>query len=127
MTRYLTLDELLRGARVVVGDDLAVRDLGLLDSALARPQTTVFGEDAYPSFHEKAAALLHSLVSNHGLVDGNKRIAFAATRVFARLNGYTTHPGDEDAWFDLVLAVAEGKLSEVSDIAEQLRDVLTAS
>ena len=111
----------------MLAGDLAVRDLGLLESALARPQTSVFGEDAYPSFHQKAAALLHSLVSNDALLDGNKRVAFAATRVFARLNGYTTDPGDEDAWFDLVLAVAQGKLSEVSEIAERLRDLLMAS
>jgi hypothetical protein len=51
-------------------------------AAAARPRTTVFGEDAYPAFEDKAAALLHSLVRNHALVDGNERLAWAAARVF---------------------------------------------
>lgn len=66
-------------------DEVALRDRGLLASAAARPQTTVFGEDAYPSFAEKAAALMHSLARNHPLVDGNRRLAWAATRVFCLL------------------------------------------
>ncbi len=65
----------------------AVRDAGLLAAAAGRPRVTVFGGDAYPTFDDKAAALLHSLVRNHALVDGNKRLAWAATRVFCILNG----------------------------------------
>jgi death on curing protein len=92
VTRYLALDEVLKGAVAVLGPNPPVRDVGLLESALARPQTTVFGEDAYPSFAEKAAAVLHSMVANHPFVDGNKRMAFAVVAAFAALNGYTVHP-----------------------------------
>lgn len=84
---YLTLPELLRIADRVIDGDVQVRDHGLLEAALARPQARVFGEDAYPSLHEKAAALLHSLTCNHALVDGNKRLALAALIVFYGLNG----------------------------------------
>jgi death on curing protein len=106
-----------------MGDALVVRDAGLLDSALARPQTTIFGEDAYPSFHEKAAALLHSTVRNHALVDGNKRLGFLLTVVFARLNGHRPS-GDEQAWFDLIVGVADGRVDEVHDIAKRLQALL---
>ncbi len=54
-----------------------VRDLGLLQSAAARPQASAFGEDAYPSLLEKSAALVHSIARNHALVDGNKRLTLA--------------------------------------------------
>lgn len=75
-----------------------MRDAGLLAAAAGRPRTTVFGEDAYPTFPEKAAALMHCLARNHALVDGNKRLAWAATRVFCLLNGR-----------DIVLAVDEAE------------------
>ena len=80
MTRYLSLDDLLTIADAAVSEEMVVRDAGLLESALARPQSTVFGADAYPTLHTKAAALLHSLARNHALVDGNKRLAWLATR-----------------------------------------------
>ncbi|MCT1617021.1 type II toxin-antitoxin system death-on-curing family toxin [Kocuria indica] len=82
-----------------------VRDVGLLASALARPATTVFGEDAYAAIQLKAAALLESLIRNHALVDGNKRTAWTLMVVFLGLNGYR-HDFDTDTAFDLVLAVA---------------------
>lgn len=69
---YLTLPELIRIAERTLGGEVLVRDYGLLQSALTRPQTTAFGADAYSSLEEKTAALLHSLVRNHTLVDGNK-------------------------------------------------------
>lgn len=105
---YLTIEDLLEIAAGVL-DDVAVRDRGLLASAAGRPQTSVFGEDAYPTLAEKAAALMHSIARNHALVDGNKRLAWAATRVFCLLN-------DTDLVFEiddaeaLVLAVATGDL-----------------
>lgn len=68
---HLTLDEALHVARRTVGDDVVVRDAGLLEAALARPATTVDSRDAYPSVVEKGAALVHSAVRNHALVDGN--------------------------------------------------------
>ena len=85
---YLDLEDLLRIAARVVGDEVQVRDAGLLESAAHRPRTTVFGADAYPDVHDKAAALLHSVVSNHALVDGNKRLGLAAVIAFLGLNGW---------------------------------------
>lgn len=119
MTRYLTLDDLLHIARAAAGVEVAVRDVGLLESALARPRTTVFGEDAYPDGHLKAAAVLHSLVRNHALVDGNERLGWAATAVFLGINGHRV-VATQDEVFDLVLAVAEGSLDEVAEIAKRL-------
>ena len=105
---YLSADDLLEVAAGVL-DEVQVRDAGLLASAAARPTTSVFGADAYPNFAEKAAALMHSLARNHALVDGNKRLAWSATRAFCLLNGrdirYQT-----DAAETFVLAVAAGEL-----------------
>jgi death-on-curing protein len=109
--------DLLEIAADILGD-VAVRDHGLLASAAARPATTVLGEDAYPTFAEKAAALMHSLARNHALVDGNKRLAWAATRVFCLLNGNDMAFGVDEAE-TLVLAVARGDL-DVPDIAASI-------
>lgn len=92
-----------------------MRDRGLLASAAGRPRTTVFGEDAYPTLADKAAALMHSIARNHALVDGNKRLAWAATRIFCLLNGRDLVFAVDDAEA-LVLAVARGDL-EVATIA----------
>ena len=83
---FLTVDDLLEIAEKIL-PIVAVRDVGLLSSAASRPRASAFGADAYPSFAEKAAALLHSIARNHALVDGNKRLAWAATRTFCLLNG----------------------------------------
>ena len=99
-----------------------VRDFGLLESALARPPTTVLGQDAYPTVHLKAAALLHSVCTNHALVDGNERLAWAVTAVFLVLNGERIRT-DQDAVFDLVIAVSGGRLRELDLIAAALRDL----
>ena len=120
MTRYLSLDDLLRIADAAAGVEVVVRDVGLLESALGRPRATVFGEDAYPAIHTKAAALLHSLVRNHALVDGNKRLGWAATAVFLGINGLRVSAGDDEV-VELVVAVAAGELTEVSEIAARLR------
>lgn len=111
---YLSVADLLEIAVGVIGD-VAVRDRGLLASAAGRPQTTVFGKDAYPTFAEKAAALMHSLARNHALVDANKRLAWAATRVFCLLNGRDVAFGIDEAEA-LVVAVARGEL-DVPDVA----------
>lgn len=121
MTRFLTLEEALGIATAVVGGEPEIRDLGLIESALARPQASAFGEDAYPSLDEKAAAMLQSLVLNHGLVDGNKRLGFAATSTFLTLNGAPLTLDDESEAYDLVIAVATSELREVDDIARALR------
>lgn len=92
----------------------------MLASAAQRPRSSAFGEDAYPDLFQKAAALLHSLASNHSLVDGNKRTAWAAAIVFLDLNGYSLdEPLDEDRAEDLVLKVSQSQL-ELDEIAEAL-------
>ncbi len=96
-----------------------VRDVGLLDSALARPRSSVFGQDAYVSIELKASALLHSLTKNYPLVDGNKRLAWLATTVFLDLNGYDSMASDDNA-FDLMWELAGGSL-ELETIVERLR------
>src|SRR5688500_18340826 len=96
-----------------------VRDPGLLDSAAARPRSSAFGADAYPTIELKAAALLHSVARNHALVDGNKRLAWLATAVFLDLNQRATDL-DDDAVFELVVDVAAG-LEDVAVIADRLR------
>lgn len=120
MIDYLTLDDVLAAAEAHLGHPAEVGDYGLLESAVARPQATVFGEDAYPTIHEKAAALLQSLAANHPLLDGNKRTAFVAAALFYGLNGHHVPGSAEDELFDLVIAVATGGLDTVSKIAKRL-------
>ena len=117
---FLTLAELLHVAERTLGDDVGVRDHGLLQSALARPQATAFGNDAYPELEEKAAALLHSLANNHALVDGNKRLALAGTIAFLGVNGRRLTLTNDEA-YDLVMNVAAGGLDDISAIAATLR------
>jgi death-on-curing protein len=116
---YLTVEDLLEIAAGVIGE-VAIRDAGLLAAAAGRPQLTIYGDEAYPSFDTKAAALLHSLVRNLALVDGNKRLAWAATRVFCILNGRDLAHTVDDAE-SLVLAAAAGDLG-VRQIARWIRD-----
>ena len=116
---HLDLDDLLHIARRTPGE-FEVRDIGLLESAVARPRSTAFGEDAYPSIHDKAAALLHSIARNRPLVDGNERLSLAATIAFYGLNGMQLTSSNDEA-YDLVMAVAAGALDDVEPIAERLR------
>lgn len=118
---YLSLEDLLEIVAGVIGD-VVVRDLGLLSSAAARPQASAFGKAAYPTFAEKAAALIHSLGRNHALVDGNKRLAWAATRVFCLLNDREL-PFTVDEAEAMVVAVAAGEL-DVPELAERFADHL---
>ena len=120
MTLYLTTEQALRIARHAVGGPIQVRDLGLLDSAVHRPQASVFGQDAYPDLFSKAAALMHSLARNHPLVDGNKRLAWLATYVFCAKNGIELDPPDDEA-YALVMALAGGRLDDLETIAAALR------
>ena len=115
---HLDLEDLLHIAERTLGEVL-VRDVGLLESALARPQASAFGEDAYPSLHAKAAALLHSIARNHALVDGNKRLGLAAVIAFYGLNGVLLTLTNDEA-YELVIAVAAGELDEIETIAAQL-------
>jgi death-on-curing protein len=120
VTVYLDLDDLLLVAGRAIDSKVVVRDYGLLESAVARPKTTVVGAEAYPDIHTKAAALLHSLCRNHALVDGNKRLAWTACQVFFGLNGEWVEASEDDR-FDLMIAVAAGAIDNVDQIAEQLR------
>ncbi|HSZ45072.1 MAG TPA: Fic family protein [Streptosporangiaceae bacterium] len=116
---YLTLPELLHVAERALGSEPLVRDIGLLESALARPQASAFGSDAYPDLDAKAAALLHSLARNRGLVDGNKRLALAATIAFYGVNGRRLALSNDEA-YELVVAVAAGTLDAVEAIVGRL-------
>ena len=120
MIEYLDLDDLLEIARAAIGEDVAVRDYGLLASASARPGASVFGQDAYPDLHLKAAALLHSLARNHALVDGNKRLAWTACRTFLAIHDHWITASEDDR-FNFVVEVATGAMSELDEIAGQLR------
>lgn len=118
--RYLTVEEVLEVNAEVMGGRHALRDRGLLESAVARPQASALGADAYPDLVSKAAALLHSLVLNHAFVDGNKRTAVLATLVFLDLNGYAIRWEQREA-LDFVLRLADHQV-EMEDVIAFLRD-----
>ena len=120
---YLDLDDLIELTVLLLGEPAPIRDIGLLGSAAARPQTTAFGEDAYPDLWTKSAALLQSILKNHALIDGNKRLGWLATAVFLELNGQSPSQLTNDVVYDLVHAVASGEFS-IDEIASQLRDAL---
>lgn len=120
---YLDVEDLLVIAERLFGASVAVRDVGLLGAAIARPQTSAFGEDAYPDLRTKAASLLQSIVKNHPLVDGNKRLGWVATAVFLELNAVPAAAASNDAVHDLVVIVAAGQI-EVAQIAALLREVI---
>lgn len=105
---------------MTLGHQPAVRDLGLLDAAVHRPRTSLFGADAYPDVHTKVAALLESAVRNHALIDGNERVGWMACYVFYALNGYLLAPVEDEA-YDFVSSVAEGGL-ELKQLAAWLAD-----
>lgn len=118
---FLDVEDLLHIAERAIGAAPEVRDRGLLDSAVARPQASAFGEDAYVSIHEKAAAFLHSIARNHALVDGNKRLALAATIGFLGVNGWRLTLDNESA-YRLIVDIAVGDLDDVGTIAKALED-----
>jgi death on curing protein len=105
---YLTLNDLIEIGTAIV-TDFRIRDIGLLESAANRPQTTVFGDDAYPDFPTKVAALIHSVARNHALIDGNKRLAWASGRIFCLMNGFDIQMSHDQA-YDMIIAVASGEL-----------------
>jgi death-on-curing protein len=117
------LDDLIDLARALLGDPPPIRDVGLLGSAAARPQATAFGHDAYPDVVTKAAALLQSIVSNHALVDGNKRLGWLATAVFLELNGFNASKIANDDVYDLVIRIASTSAS-LEDITTRLSRLL---
>lgn len=116
---YLSLPELLHVAERVLGGEPPIRDIGLLESAIARPRATAFGSDAYPDLDAKAAALLHSVARNHALVDGNKRLSLAAVIAFYGVNGRRLTLTNDGA-YELIMKVASGELDSVEEIAAVL-------
>lgn len=116
---YLDVDDLIELATLLMGDPPPIRDIGLLGSAAARPRASAFGEDAYPDIWTKAAALLQSVLKNHALVDGNKRLGWLATAVFLELNGQSPSAIANDTVHELVVGIAAGQF-ELDEIAAQL-------
>lgn len=112
MMRFLTLIEVLELHRRIIeqsGGALGIRDVGLLESAIAQPRMTFGGEDLYPSLLEKAAALGFSIIMNHPFVDGNKRTGHAAMETFLVLNGMEIN-ASVDEQERLILAISSGEL-----------------
>ena len=107
MTIFIELEDALFVIRKL---GVYVKDVGLLDSALARPKTVLFGEDAYPTIELKAAALAHSLVKNHALVDGNKRTTWSLMVSFLALNNFK-HDFSTDQAMDFILGLATDALT----------------
>jgi death on curing protein len=115
---FLDLQDLIQIGKSLISD-FRIRDEGLLESAAMRPQTTIYGEDAYPTFEEKVASLIHSLARNHALIDGNKRIAWSAGRIFCLMNGRDLIMPIDDAE-KMILDIAKGVI-DVGDIAVLLK------
>ena len=120
---YLSLTDLIEIGTAVVAD-FRIRDVGLLESAANRPQTSVFGEDAYPEFPAKFAALIHSIARNHALIDGNKRLAWAAGRIFCLMNDFDIAMSHDEA-YDMIIGVAAGEL-EVAQLSTILSTKIVA-
>lgn len=125
--KYLTVQEILDLSELACeGRRMGVRDLGLLESAANRPQSFVFGVEAYAGLFEKAAALLHGLVANHPFVDGNKRTGWMSAVVFLDVNGADMLEVDQDEAFKLVMEVAAGAIDEPEAIARRLEALYEA-
>ena len=118
---YLELADILKLGQEII-PDFRIRDLGLLESAVARPRTSVFGEDAYPTFPDKVAALMHSIARNHALIDGNKRLAWSAARLFCLMNDVDIKM-NRDRAYELVVAVASGQI-ELAELSASLKKAI---
>lgn len=116
---YLTAEDLVDLAVKATGTQALVRDYGLLGSAAHRPMEYVFGHEVYPTVHQKAAALMESIVRYHPLVDGNKRLAWTAMRVFYGLNGYAFKGPSKREAIDFVISIAVDH-PEIAKIANRL-------
>jgi death-on-curing protein len=125
-TFYLTIEmAILINQKVILehsaDEQTGVKDHSLLDSALKRPQQSLFGEDAYPSLHLKAAALLESLAQNHCFHNANKRTAIMCTAIFFRYNGYTLRFPASKTEEDFMVDVVNHRYS-LEEIAEILNE-----
>ncbi|MBC8508685.1 MAG: type II toxin-antitoxin system death-on-curing family toxin [Chloroflexi bacterium] len=123
MTRYLTAEQVLFiHARMIdeTGGEHGIRDLGLVQAAIARPQATFDGEELYPDLFTKAAALMESLVNNHAFLDGNKRTGIAAVALFLQINGVTLDANNPQ-FVAFIMQVAQSKIS-VGKISNWLKN-----
>ncbi|WP_432072884.1 type II toxin-antitoxin system death-on-curing family toxin [Streptomyces wuyuanensis] len=121
-TRHLTVAEVTAIARLAFGGHPPeLRAGGLLESAVHRPRSRMYGVAAYPDLWEQAGALLHAIASNHPFVDGNKRTAWLSTAVFLALNGADPVNVDQDRAYDLVVSVAAGEMTDPALIGAVLR------
>lgn len=120
---YLDVDDLVGLAAALLGEPPPIRDLGLLAAAAARPQASAFGAEAYADLWTKAAALLHSVVKNHPLVDGNKRLGWLACAIFLDINGIDPTRASNDDVFELVMHVAAHPI-EIENLARHLRSIV---
>lgn len=123
---YLGLEDVVGLARTLLGDPPPIRDIGLLGSAVARPRTTLLGDDAYPDIWSKAASLLQSIVNNHALSDGNKRLGWLCTAVFLELNAASVSSASNDDVYDLVIDVATNN-RPINDIAAHVKRLSSPS
>jgi death-on-curing protein len=121
MTVYLSIEDALIQVKSL---GFYVKDNGLLEAALSRPRTTVFGEDAYPTLQLKAAAMMHSIIKNHPMIDGNKRTSWVLMVSFLWINGYQ-HNMNTATGFELTLGIAESRL-ELEDAASIIEKHLVA-
>lgn len=117
---YLELEDVVALAAILFGDPPPIRDIGLLGSAVARPRTSAFGQDAYPDILTKAAALSQSIVNNHALIDGNKRLGWLSTAVFLEVNGVNALRISNDDVYDFVIWVAATSPA-IEEIVARLR------
>ena len=116
---FLSAEDFILIADRAMGEAPIVRDRGLLESASVRPATSWKGADAYSTIDEKAAALVHSLVSNHALVDGNKRLGLAGLIAFLGMNGWRLNWSNDDA-YDFIMEISSGQLDEIAAIAGRI-------
>ena len=118
MTRFLNIVEMIIINEEIAGDQSQLRDVDLLESAVLRPQSSAFGQDAYLTVVDKAAALFHSLARNHAFVDGNKRTSTVAMILFLQMNGCQITWEAADA-LAFIMDVSTGK-HDVPTIAQWL-------
>lgn len=122
--KYLRTLEIIEINRMILGDRAGIRDMAMLESAVARPQASAFASDAYPTITDKASALLHSLILNHPFVDGNKRTGIISMIEFLSRNNYSVIWEKEEA-LEFIIEVAEGK-HDVDSISKWLHDRIRA-
>jgi death-on-curing protein len=117
---FFSAADFIHIAERAIGSEPVIRDRGLLESASVRPATSWQGADAYPSIDEKAAALVHSLVSNHALVDGNKRLGLAGLIAFLGVNGWRLAWSNDEA-YEFIIEISAGRLDGIASIAARIK------